>query len=61
MAEKHNDILIRLKSGEKVKCPVCHKGHLLPYNTTADKAHYFNCSDKKCSGHYHWDPVIDIE
>jgi hypothetical protein len=61
MTEKQNDILDRLINGEKVECPLCHKGYFVPYNTTADKAHYFTCSNEKCDGHFHWDSVIDIE
>lgn len=54
-------LLERLKSGEKVLCRVCGKGYFIPYNTTADKAHCFNCSNPDCKNFYHWDPVIDIE
>lgn len=61
MAEKSNDILAKLKKGEKVECPICHNGFYIPYNTTENKAHSFVCSNEKCSGHYHWDPVINIE
>ena len=46
---------------EKVECPVCHNGYYVPVNTTADKAHYFVCTNKECNGHYRWEPIIDIE
>lgn len=61
MAEERNNIYTRLKNGEKIKCPVCHKGVLTPYNTTFDKAHSFNCSDEKCNGSYNFDVQINIE
>lgn len=51
MAEENKSILSRLKSGEKVLCEVCKKGYLIPYNTTAEKAHIFVCSNDDCSGH----------
>lgn len=54
-------ILDRLRRGEKVECAKCHNGYLIPYNTTADKAHSFNCSNEECDGHYQWDPVINFE
>lgn len=60
MAEE-NDILTKLKKGEKVECPVCHNGYYVPVNTTADKAHCFVCTNKECNGHYRWEPIIDIE
>lgn len=61
MAEKNDDFLSRIKKGEKIKCTICHKGYYIPYNTTADKAHSFNCSNPKCNGHYDFDPIINIE
>lgn len=48
-----------LRNGERVICPKCGKDYLRPYNTTADKAHWFDCSN--CDFHAHWDPIIDIE
>ena len=54
-------LLERLKSGEKVLCKICKKGYYTPYNTTADKAQYFNCSNPECNNYYHWDPVINLE
>ena len=54
-------LYLKLKKGEKVECPVCHNGYYVPVNTTADKAHYFVCTNKECNGHYRWEPIIDIE
>lgn len=61
MAGKNGNILIELRKGKKIKCPKCHIGNIIPYNTTADKAHSFNCSNDKCNWHLHCDPIIDIE
>lgn len=44
-----NDILTKLKSGEKVECTLCHYGYYVPIGTTADKAHYFVCTNKNCN------------
>lgn len=42
------EILKRLKNGEKVVCPACNKGILIPIGTdNATKAHSFKCD--KCS------------
>jgi len=54
-------LIDRLAKGEKVQCEVCGKGYYIPYNSTADKAHYFNCSNPDCDGYFHWDPMIEIE
>ena len=61
MEEKTNNILSRLRNGEKVACLICHNGYYIPYNTTADKAHAFNCSNENCNGHYNCDSLIDVE
>lgn len=51
----------KLKKGEKIECKSCHKGYYVPYNTSADKAHSFCCSNPECNAFVHWDPVINIE
>ena len=57
---KYEDSLfLRLRDGERILCPKCQKSFLKPYNTTFDKAHYFECSN--CDFHCHGDPIIDIE
>lgn len=62
MAEENQDnTLERLRKGEKVYCDKCGKGYFVPYNTSAEKAHSFDCSNPKCDNHVHWDPVINIE
>lgn len=61
MAEKQDSIFDRLQNGERVECQICHKGTLRLYNAPPNKAHSFICSNEKFNGHYHWDPVIDIE
>ncbi len=61
MAKEKNDLITRLRSGEKVTCPKCKEGIFIPYNITFDKAHFFYCSNEKCNFHVHWDPVINIE
>lgn len=59
MVEEH--LVEKLLSGEKVQCDKCKKGHYVPYNTTADKAHCFYCSNTECDSRIHWDPIINIE
>ncbi|MGN1456572.1 MAG: hypothetical protein ACI4XP_01310 [Acutalibacteraceae bacterium] len=49
----------RLISGEELLCPECKNGILVPYNTTADKAHCFNCT--KCDFFVHLDFGVNIE
>ncbi len=60
MAENEvNDLVTKLQREDRVVCPKCNKGIVLPYNTTADKAHYFNCTN--CDFFVHLDPIINIE
>ncbi len=51
----------RLSKGEVIKCTQCEKGYYVPYNTTADKAHAFICSNPDCNSHIFIDPIINIE
>lgn len=53
--------LERLRNGEVVHCEKCGKGVFIPYATTADKAHYYDCSNSECDNYVHCDPQIDIE
>lgn len=58
--DTHNDILAnQLISGKEILCPECKSGILIPYNTTADKAHCFNCT--KCDFFVNLDFGVDIE
>lgn len=59
--EKHGSQLEKLRAGEKIICPKCKSGYFIPYNTTADKAHAFNCSNSDCGNYISFDPIIDIE
>lgn len=59
VGDVRDSLIDRLRNGEKVICPQCKKGYLLPYNAAVDKAHSFSCP--KCDFHAHWDPVIEIE
>ena len=59
--EEADNLSDKLRSGEKVLCEKCGKGYYIPYNTTADKAHNFNCSNPDCNNFIHWDAVIDLE
>lgn len=64
MAEEYKNTssdYIDLRKGKEFLCPKCNTGVLKPYNTTADKAHSFICSNKNCDGYIHFDPVIDID
>lgn len=51
----------KLRAGKKIICPDCKKGYFVPFNTTADKAHSFKCSNENCDGYIHFDPMIIIE
>ena len=55
------DLIDRLVKGEKIKCKSCNSGYYLPFNTSADKAHTFYCSNQKCNFIIHKDPIIKIE
>lgn len=55
------NLIDKLISGEKVECNICEKGYFVPFNTTADKAHSFNCSNPNCKYHINIDKVIEIE
>lgn len=59
--EETGNRLEQLRNGEKVLCSKCKKGYYIPYNTTADKAHSFNCSNPECNSHINIDPIINIE
>ena len=63
MTDDGKEILLidRLHNGEKVKCEVFNKGYMAPYNTSADKAHGFICTNPDCNNRFHWDPVINLE
>jgi len=62
MAEEKTDSLFeRLKNGEKIICSKCGKGYFIPYNTSANKAHAFNCSNSECGNYLHFDPTINID
>jgi uncharacterized protein (DUF983 family) len=50
-----------LKSGVRVVCPKCKNGIVLPFNTTAEKAHAFNCDNPKCDFRITIEEPIDIE
>ncbi len=59
--EKADNLLNELKSTKKVLCRKCKNGYYIPYNTTADKAHTFYCSNSECDSYIHIDPLVDIE
>lgn len=58
---KRDDILDQLRNGKKILCSRCGVGYMIPYNTSAEKAHSFNCSNPKCNHYLHYDPVIEID
>lgn len=51
----------KLRHGEKVTCSKCGKGYYVPFNTSPDKAHTFNCSNKDCDNSIVYEPVIEID
>lgn len=57
----HDDFFERLFSGEKVVCPKCGKGIMLPLNPDVElsKNHTYYCS--QCDAGVHWDPVVIVE
>ena len=55
------NLIDKLRAGEKIQCVKCHEGYYIPYNTTFDKAHFFQCSNSNCNSFCHWDPVINID
>ena len=59
MAEE--SLIDKLVKGEKIECKSCNNGYYIPYNTSADKAHSFYCSNPKCNFIIRRDPVIEIE
>ncbi len=59
MAEEN--LIDKLIKGEKVKCKICGEGYYIPFNTSADKAHSFCCSNPNCNIFVHRDPIINIE
>lgn len=59
--EGKRSVLDNLRQGEKVKCPDCKNGYYIPYNTTADKAHSFRCSNPECGSFIRTIPMIDID
>lgn len=59
MAEE--DLVDRLVKGEKIECASCNSGYYIPFNTSADKAHSFYCSNPKCNFIIYRDPIIEIE
>lgn len=59
--EETGSRLEQLRNGKKVLCSKCEKGYYIPYNTTADRAHSFNCSNPECDNYISIDSVIDIE
>ena len=48
-----------LLKGENVLCHQCWKGYYRPANPKYTINHWFTCDH--CGGHFHWDPVVDIE
>jgi hypothetical protein len=58
---KEENLIDKLIKGEKVKCKACHSGYFIPFNTTADKAHSFYCSNPKCNFIVRIDPIIEVE
>lgn len=58
MAEKNKSLLQRLREGEKILCEQCKKGYIIPFNTTPDKAHVFECSNADCDWWMNTIPAI---
>ena len=58
---KEQNLIDKLIKGENVKCKACHSGYFIPFNTTADKAHSFYCSNPKCNFIVCIDPIIEVE
>lgn len=42
------EMMRKLRQGEKVECPECHKGSIVtPYDPA--KTHYFECDNSECN------------
>lgn len=42
------EMMRKLRQGEKVECPECHKGFIVtPYDPK--KSHYFECDNSECN------------
>lgn len=57
--QKNMSLSSRLIRGEKVVCPKCGKGILVPFNPKYKVNHAYLCSD--CDFRFHWDPVVIVE
>ena len=49
----------KIKDGERVPCPKCNKGSIVPLNPEAEINHSFNCDN--CDYHIHFDPLVIID
>lgn len=55
-----NDLIMKLKHGDRVKCPKCGKGFITGIDgVEPSKCHSFSCEN--CDWHYHWDPLVIVE
>ncbi len=62
MEERKDDLLTRLRQGEKIICPNCHKNFLEPINFTnapIEKILDFECPN--CGWHHRWIPNLNLE
>lgn len=49
----------KIKNGERVQCPKCRVGAIVPLNPDAQTNHYFHCDN--CDFHIHFDPLVIID
>lgn len=49
----------KIKDGERVLCPKCKKGSIVPLNPEAKINHSFNCDN--CDYHIHFGPLVIID
>ena len=58
---ENENLVDRLIQGEIIACEMCNNGYYSPFNTSADKAHSFCCSNPECNSCIIIDPIINIE
>lgn len=58
---KANDLIERLRRGEKILCGVCKKHYFDVSSEIRSVSNNFHCEDPNCTGSVHIQKAIDIE
>lgn len=59
MDERNEGLINRLRTGEKILCPKCHKGYFDVSGDNLENSNYFHCDN--CDNYVHVNFPIDIE